>query len=99
MKITEPIKEDCREEMKIEAEIRAVRSVETSQMTSQTTLIVSPSTAGRHIRECRRRHALWTTPGGSRLGMSQETVTGRCPSSRSGREAVSGGRVGGSLGR
>ncbi|GBP64412.1 hypothetical protein EVAR_19864_1 [Eumeta japonica] len=55
-----------------------VRSVETSRMTSQTTLIASPSAAGRH--ECRRRvtcamdDAWWKS---SRHRMSQETVTGR----------------------
>ncbi|GBP94285.1 hypothetical protein EVAR_102933_1 [Eumeta japonica] len=47
-------------------------------MTSQTTLIASPSAAGRHMR-VPTATCIWTTPGGSRLGigMSQETVTGR----------------------
>ncbi|GBP63596.1 hypothetical protein EVAR_97613_1 [Eumeta japonica] len=61
-------------------------------MTSQTTLIASPSAAGR--RECRRRvtcamdDAWWKS---SRHRMSQETVTGRfLPPARP--EAVSGGR-------
>ncbi|GBP05469.1 hypothetical protein EVAR_2988_1 [Eumeta japonica] len=68
-------------------------SVETSQMTSQTTLIASPSAAGRAC-ECRRRvtgamdDAWWKS---SRHRMSQETVTGRFLPARP--EAVSGGRV------
>ncbi|GBP89563.1 hypothetical protein EVAR_58223_1 [Eumeta japonica] len=44
-------------------------SVETSQMTSQTTLIASPSAAGQHMRVPTARDMLWTTPGRSRLGI------------------------------
>ncbi|GBP57226.1 hypothetical protein EVAR_82938_1 [Eumeta japonica] len=69
-----------------------VRSVETSQMTSQTTLIASPRPDG--TCECRRRvtcamdDAWWKS---SRHRMSQGTVTGRFLPARP--EAVSGGRV------
>ncbi|GBP90162.1 hypothetical protein EVAR_67983_1 [Eumeta japonica] len=38
-------------------------------MTSQTTLIASPSAAGRHMRVPTARDMLRTTPGGSRLGI------------------------------
>ncbi|GBP24351.1 hypothetical protein EVAR_9449_1 [Eumeta japonica] len=70
-----------------------VRSVETSQMTSQTTLIASPSAAGRHMRVPTARDMRYgrRLVKSSRHRMSQETVTGR-PSSRR-PEAVSGGRV------
>ncbi|GBP16672.1 hypothetical protein EVAR_13299_1 [Eumeta japonica] len=69
-------------------------SVETSQMTSQTTLIASPSAAGRHMRVPTARDMRYgrRLRKSSRHRMSQETVTGRFPSSAR-PEAVSGGRV------
>ncbi|GBP58643.1 hypothetical protein EVAR_38104_1 [Eumeta japonica] len=62
-----------------------VRSVETSRMTSQTTLITSPSAAGRHMRVPTARDMRYgrRLEESSRHRMSQETVTGRflpsCP--------------------
>ncbi|GBP50338.1 hypothetical protein EVAR_102307_1 [Eumeta japonica] len=66
------------EEVKMSILHTLAPSVETSQMTSQTTLIASPSAAGRHMRvptaRDMRDDAWWKS---SRHRMSQETVTGR----------------------
>ncbi|GBP34932.1 hypothetical protein EVAR_26523_1 [Eumeta japonica] len=75
-----------------------VRSVETSQMTSQTTLIASPSAAGRHMRVPTARDMRWTTPGGSRLGIGCRRKPSRVGSLLL-PEAVSGPGGVGSLGR
>ncbi|GBP16235.1 hypothetical protein EVAR_93605_1 [Eumeta japonica] len=64
----------------VEATPKYEWSVETSQMTSQTTLIASPSAAGRHMRVPTARDmddAWWKS---SRQDVA-ETVTGRFPSS------------------
>ncbi|GBP08775.1 hypothetical protein EVAR_7348_1 [Eumeta japonica] len=61
-----------------------VRSVKTSRMTSQTTLIASPSAARRHV-TCAMDDA-WRKS--SRHRMSQETVTGRFPSLLPGRRRL-----------
>ncbi|GBP41805.1 hypothetical protein EVAR_26927_1 [Eumeta japonica] len=59
----------------------ALMSVETSRMTSQTTLIASPSAAGRHMRVPTARDMRYgrRLEESSRHRMSQETVTGRFP--------------------
>ncbi|GBP69941.1 hypothetical protein EVAR_85709_1 [Eumeta japonica] len=63
------------------AATKNLKSVETSQMTSQTTLIASPSAAGRHMRVPTARDMLGRRlVKSSRHRMSQETVTGRFPS-------------------
>ncbi|GBP05770.1 hypothetical protein EVAR_5090_1 [Eumeta japonica] len=61
-----------------------VRSVETSRMTNQTTLIASLSAAGWHMRVPMARDMRYgrrLEGESSRHRMSQEAVTGRFPSS------------------